>query len=186
MATLILDSQCDTRPDEVWEGVSVMSPDPNNPHTRIRDAVYLALYFAVQVPGRGTVATGANVSDRNEGWVKNYRIPDVIVYLKTNSAIDWETHYEGGPDFALEVLSEGEDGEAKLGFYAAVQTREVLVIDRNPWLLTLYRLAAGRLIPVSPTDLMTSETTGVTFTLDQSGTRPVVVATTPCGQSFRA
>lgn len=196
MATLVLDPHVeaylrgldrDTRYDEVWEGMSVFMPPRANRDTRIAGAVVLALHLAVEEPELGRVASGGNVSDRDADWAENYRIPDALVYLHSNPALNRETHYVGGPDFALEVVSQGEDGTAKLGFYAAVNTREVLVIDRDPWALTLYRLAEGTLTPVAAAGgLRTSESTGVTFALETAGERPVVVATTPGGKSFRA
>ena len=117
--------------------------------------------------------------------MQNYRIPDLIVYLNTNPARDRDTHYVGGPDFALEVVSPGEDGTAKLDFYAAVGTREVLVIDRDPWALTLYRLENGQSLPAQSGSLVTSQL-GVTVALDTTGPRTAVVATTPDGRAFRA
>lgn len=196
MAMLVLDPHVeaylrglerDTRHDECWGGLSVFMPLPANRDTRIADAVRLALHFAVEEPGSGRVASGGNVSDRNDDWTQNYCIPDALVYLHSNPALNRETHYFGGPDFALEVVSDGEDGKAKLGFYAAVNTREVLVIDRDPRALTLYRLAGGTLTAVLAVGgLLTSETTGVTFALDGSGEQTFVVATTPGGKSFRA
>ncbi len=37
----------------------------------------------------------------------------------------------------------------KLAFYAKVGTREVLLVDRDPWALELFRLREGRLAQVS-------------------------------------
>ena len=33
--------------------------------------------------GLGKVRPGVNLSDRNEGWIHNYRGPDVVAFLKT-------------------------------------------------------------------------------------------------------
>ena len=163
-----------------------MSPASNNPHIRLQDAVFLALYSAVQEPGHGVVASAANVTDRGEGWTKNYRIPDAVAYLVTSPAIDHGTHYQGGPDFALEVVSPGEDGRAKLGFYASVATREVLVIDRDPWVLTLYRRSDGVLTPVGPVgNVLVSETTRLTFALEAGPERPAFVVAIPGGRAWR-
>ncbi len=54
----------------------------------------------------------------------------------------------GGPDFAVEVASKHDRTWDKLDFYAAVQTRELLVIDRDPWKLSLLRLENGQLVAV--------------------------------------
>ena len=52
-----------------------------------------------------------------------------------------DTHWLGGPDFAVEILSPGDPAREKLDFYAKVNVRELLIIDRSPWQLDLYRLA---------------------------------------------
>jgi Uma2 family endonuclease len=88
------------------------------------------------------------VSDRAAGWTHNYRIPDVAVFLRGTSARSLGTHWLGGPDFVVEVVSPEDNSRAKLGFYAKVGTRELLVIDRDPWGLELYRLADGVLASV--------------------------------------
>src|SRR5262249_19157191 len=51
------------------------------------------------------------------------------------------THYCGGPDLAIEIVSPEDRSRDKLDFYAEVGTREVLIVDRNPWQLELYRRA---------------------------------------------
>jgi hypothetical protein len=42
-------------------------------------------------------------------------------------------------------VSPGDRSRDKLGFYASVGTREVIVIDRDPWRLELYQLIRGKL-----------------------------------------
>ena len=86
-----------------------------------------------------------NVSDRVDDWTHNYRCPDLAVYLTVNSAVDHDTFWLGGPDFAVEVISPDEDPHAKLGFYASVGTRELLIIHRKPWAVELFVLTDGAL-----------------------------------------
>ena len=57
---------------------------------------------------------GCNVSDRPKRWKKNYRCPDVAVFLPGNPAEDRETHWFGGPDFAVEILSPYDRSREKL------------------------------------------------------------------------
>jgi Uma2 family endonuclease len=45
----------------------------------------------------------------------------------------------------VEVVSPGDRSRQKLPFYASVGTRELLVVDREPWQLELYRLEGGQL-----------------------------------------
>jgi Uma2 family endonuclease len=99
------------------------------------------------VPTEGLVFPGVNVGDRDENWKKNYRCQDVAVFLKGNPSQDRDTHWFGGPDFAVEVVSPNDRSRDKLDFYAKVGVRELLILDRKPWRLEMYRLAEGRLEP---------------------------------------
>lgn len=127
------------RYDEVWEGVYMMSPMANNEHQALATALVIALGTVIDWKGLGRTLAGANVSDRQENWTHNYRVPDVLVFLNDSSAVDCGTHWFGGPDFVVEIVSPGDRTLEKLDFYAAVGTRELLVVDRDPWQLTLYR-----------------------------------------------
>ena len=131
--------------DEVWDGVYVMSPLPNNQHQTIGFKLAAAMDSVIGRDGRGQVFPGVNVTDREDNWEKNFRCPDVAVYLAGNPSVDRDTHWFGGPDLAVEIISRGEDPHAKLGFYAAVGTRELLVVNRRPWRLELFRLHGGTL-----------------------------------------
>jgi Uma2 family endonuclease len=135
--------------DEIWEGVYVMAPAPNNEHQALMTQLILALGSTIDLAGLGLTLASANVSDRREGWTENYRVPDVLVYLKDTAAEDCGTHWLGGPDFAIEITSPGDRTLDKLDFYAKVGTRELLVIDREPWQLTLYRSAPD--VKLTPT-----------------------------------
>jgi Uma2 family endonuclease len=142
------------RYDEVWDGVYVLSPMANREHQGLATEFAAAVTTVIDWRGLGRTLAGANVSDRGEGWAHNYRVPDVLVFLTDTSAQDCGTHWFGGPDFAIEIVSPDDRTLDKLDFYAAVGTRELLVIDRNPWQLTLYRLSSDRepnpkLVPVA-------------------------------------
>jgi Uma2 family endonuclease len=134
------------RYDEVWEGVYVMPPMASNWH---QDLVgLLTAIFRSVLPSEVRVQPGANVSDRREGWEKNYRCPDVVVVLPGSRAVDCGTHWFGGPDFLVEVRSPGDDSEAKLPFYAAVGVRELLIMQRDERTLRLFRHDGSALQPV--------------------------------------
>lgn len=129
--------------DEVWDGVYVMAPLPNDEHQELVMGLAFAFHAVAGLPGLGLVRPGVNVSDREEGWKHNYRCPDVVVYLTGTTAKNCGTHWLGGPDLAVEVASKGDRSREKLEFYAGVGTRELLLIDRDPWGLELYRLSGG-------------------------------------------
>lgn len=132
------------RYDEVWEGVYMMSPLANNEHQSLATELSIAIGSVVDWQDLGRTLAGANVSDRADDWTKNYRIPDVLVFQPDTAAEDRGSHWFGGPELAIEIVSPGDKTLEKLDFYAKVGTRELLVIDRDPWRLTLYRISPDR------------------------------------------
>lgn len=123
--------------DEVWEGVYVMAPLPNDDHQEIQTRAAGMLQEALGWDSPAKVRAGVNVSDRYKDWQYNYRDPDVLVYLPGNPAKNWSTHWQGGPDFLIEIVSPFDRSREKLPFYANVGVREVLIVDRDPWILEL-------------------------------------------------
>jgi Uma2 family endonuclease len=85
----------------------------------------------------------------------------------------------GGPDLAIEILSEGDLARSKLDFYAKVNTRELLILDRDDWALELYRLIDGRLdlvgnsTPDRP-EILSSQVLPLTFRLVPGQGRPTL------------
>lgn len=131
------------RYDEVWDGVYVMSPLADNEHQEMSTGLAAACRDAPDLPVGARVFAGTNISDREDNWRKNYRCPDVAVFLPGNPARDRDSHWLGGPDFAVEVLSRGDRSRKKFDFYAAVGVRELLLVSRRPWRLELYRRIDG-------------------------------------------
>jgi Uma2 family endonuclease len=120
-------------------------PNPNDEHQDLVGEIDMVLRITVQHPGLGKVRPGVNVSDRVDDWESNYRIPDLAVFLKEGAAECHDTFWLGGPDFGIEIVSSDDGTRQKLEFYAAVSTRELLIIDRDPWRLELHRLQRGKL-----------------------------------------
>ncbi|WP_435022411.1 Uma2 family endonuclease [Tundrisphaera sp. TA3] len=176
--------------DEIWDGDYVMSPLPNVDHQWIVTELAAIFRTICRSRGNGRSFAGLNVSDRGEGWTQNYREPDVAVYLDGNSAKDWGTHWEGGPDFAVEVLSPGDPARRKRDFYAKVNVREFMIVDRSPWSLELYRANAGRLdlvgkATVDGAEVLASEVLPLTFRLIPGQERPrIEVARTDEGETW--
>ncbi len=123
------------------------------------------------------ILPGINVTDRDDDWTQNYRVPDLSVILAGNPCEDRESHYMGGPDFVVEILSPNDRAREKLGFYASIGVREILVVDRKPWALELYRLdggelkLSGRSTPEAP-DLLLSTVLPLVFRLQAGDPRP--------------
>jgi Uma2 family endonuclease len=125
--------------DEVWEGIYVMSPLADNVHQELVAGITTALQIAIGWEGLGKVFPGVNVTDRVPKWKKNYRAPDVVVILHGSAAVSHGTFWTGPLDFVVEILSRGDRSRKKLPFYSKIGVREVLLVDRNPWRLSLYR-----------------------------------------------
>lgn len=177
---------------EVWDGVTVMPALPNNEHQDLVLGLCVAFAAVVNRDAGDRVHPGANVSDQEEDWKQNYRCPDALVALSGCRAEDRETHWFGGPDLVVEIQSPGQDSREKLDFYAAVGCRELLVIDRRPWVLELYRFDDGRSTSVgrvtaADTTELASTVLPLTFRLRPGKPRPVIVMTQPAtGQVWTA
>ena len=92
----------------------------------------------------------------------------------------------------VEIISDGERPDAKFGFYAAVNTREVLIVNRDPWYVELFQLHGGRLTSAGRSDAanpaaVASSVLPLTFRLGEGPRRLVVEVThTTTGQNWNA
>jgi hypothetical protein len=136
-----------------------MSPLADDTHQELTGSFY-EVFQEAHLPEGTRVRPGVNVSDRDsdDDWRKNYRCPDVVVFLPHTSAVCKGAYWFGGPDFAVEVLSPRDRARKKLGFYARVGTRELLLVDRAPWALELYRLDDGAMRRVGTSTMEHSDT----------------------------
>jgi Uma2 family endonuclease len=169
MATLVLDRDLEERlkaerrasgadrHDEAWDGVYHMSPPAGDEHQEIVARFSGILSNTIDLPALGSVRAGVNVSDREEDWQTNYRIPDVAVFLAGTAARNCGTHWLGPPDFAIEIADPGDETRDKLPFYGKVGIRELLLIDRDPWSMELHRLRDGRLLLEATSGVTTGE-----------------------------
>ncbi len=165
--------------DEVWEGVYVMSPLANNEHQELIAGLTAALREAIDRQRLGRSFPGVNLATDPVDWQRNYRCPDVAVYLHSNPAQDCGTHWVGGPDLAIEIVSQYDRSREKIGFYERVGTRELLIVDRDPWQLELLRLEGNRLTSVGVAGVgdessIVSESTRLAFRLVPGPSRPVI------------
>ncbi len=167
------------RKDEVWDGVYIIMPDPNVEHQRLVARLVVALSDVVRPPAGGDVFPGLNLSDRTEDWKDNYRCPDVAVFLSGNTAQVFEAHICGPADFLVEIVSPNDKTRDKFDFYSGLGVRELLVIDRQPWLLELYRLSGNELVPagrssVAQSDVIASAVLPLSFQLFPAPPRPEI------------
>jgi Uma2 family endonuclease len=151
--------------DEVWDGVWYMTPAPTFEHQRIIDEMIIFLKPHLRARGRGLLVARINVLQHAQGW-KNYRIPDLTFVATGREHI---LHEDGvraaGPDAVIEIRSPGDDTYEKLSFYAAIGTREVVIVDRETKQVEIRRLAGDDLAMTQPdTDgWLMSETMTVRF-----------------------
>ncbi len=194
MATLILDPRQSERLqaerhargqdkfDEVWEGVYVMAPAPNDEHQQLATRLARPFLDAVEDPGRGLVRLGINLASDPADWEHNYRVPDLAVFLNDSPAVCHNAFWSGPPDFLVEIVSPYDKTREKIGFYSQVGTRELLIVDRDPWRLELYRLENGKLAIVqtlAPGDAgaIDSAVLPIRFRLIAGQPRPVIEIT---------
>jgi Uma2 family endonuclease len=199
MATPITDSELEQRVkaqrhasggdryDEVWDGVCVMSPQPNIEHQRMVTRLVVVLCEVIGPPPGGDVFPGVNLSDRAEGWEDNYRAPDVAAFLSGSRAQAFESHFLGPADFLIEIISPSDKTREKIDFYSRLGARELLIIDRYPWSLELYRHDSHELVLAGRSSLEISEIVAsailpLSFQLLAAGPRPQIRITEIGGQ----
>jgi hypothetical protein len=81
--------------------------------------------------------------------------------------------------FVIEIVSSGDRSREKLGFYGQAGVRELLVVDRSPWRLELFRLGGSGLERAGASDLsrssaLASEVLPLTFSLATGAPRPII------------
>src|SRR5688500_14384952 len=95
------------RYDEVWDGVYMIRTPSDLEHQDLLTGMSYAVRMALTMDHPAHVHA-ANVSDRDEDWLENYRTPDVAVVYPESTARNCDTHWCGGPDFCAEIASPGD------------------------------------------------------------------------------
>jgi Uma2 family endonuclease len=165
------------RYDEVWDGVHVMAPVPNDEHQLLVSRIGYILEDIVGLPGLGEVRPGINLSARRDDWECDYRVSDLAVFLRAGTADNLETHWCGPADFLIEIVSPHDRTREKIAFYTRIGVRELLLIDRDPWSLELLRHERGELRTASLSDprhggVVSSGLVPLTFRLTADSPRP--------------
>ena len=102
--------------DEVWQGVYVMAPAPNDEHQEIGLHLALPILEVVEGAGLGVVRQTINLAADPNDWESDYRIPDIVVFLKGSKAVCHDTFWSGPPDFLVEIISPRDKTRDKLHF----------------------------------------------------------------------
>ena len=135
------------RHDEMWEGVLHMTPAPNVEHQRVLDRLIGFLEPRLREDGRGALLSGINVFHGDT----DYRIPDLsFVAIEHHGLLAVDGVRGGGPDAVTEIRSPDDETYEKLPFYAAIGTREVIVIDRDAKRPEIFRLAGPQDVALQP------------------------------------
>jgi len=167
------------RYDEVWEGVYMMAPFPNDEHQQIVARLTYVLEDVVGLPGLAAVRPGVNLSDREVDWEHDYRGPDVAVFFRDGRAENLGTHWRGPADFLIEITSPNDRTREKIPFYGRLGVVELLIVDRDPWQLELYRHDAGEMklagrSAVDGGETLESRSVPLTFQLVSGEDRPQI------------
>lgn len=167
--------------DEVWEGLYVMHAYPADEHQEIVINLCYALTDIVANTKKGKVRPGVNLASDPTDWKRDYRCPDVVVFLDGSDAVCHDAFWTGGPAMAIEVVSPDDQSRKKIDFYAKVGTRELLFIDRDPWRLELRR-HDGSGLPIAAVaqpdgPSIVSESLPLTLRLAPGEERPRIIVT---------
>lgn len=126
--------------DEMWDGVLHVVPPASGDHQVLGSSLLVALFPVARSLGLvASYETGLFRAD------DDYRVPDLLVSRpQARSPRGAE-----GAELVVEIRSTGDESYAKLGFYAAVGVREVLVVHPGDGRAELFRLTGDRLLPVT-------------------------------------
>jgi Uma2 family endonuclease len=169
------------RYDEMWEGILHMTPAPSVEHQRILDELIAFLGPLLQRSARGTLRSGINVFNE-ASKATDYRIPDLsFVAAGRAYVLAADGTRGGGPDAVIEVRSPDDETYEKFAFYAAIEVREIIVIDRDTKRPEIYRLAGAAYVRLQEDrdTWLRSETMNVRFR--QEGDAPARLHVVDCG-----
>jgi Uma2 family endonuclease len=96
----------------------------------------------------------------------DFRIPDLTFVAAGHESVFHQDGVRGGgPDAVIEIRSPEDETYDKFPFYAAVATREVVVIDRDTKRPEIFRLAGAQFVALQPDGdgWLGSETMAVRF-----------------------
>jgi len=172
--------------DEVWKGVYMMAPFPNDEHQKIVSRLVSILEDVIGWPELGEVRPGVNLAALEGDWEQDYRIPDVAVFLREGVARNCDTHWRGPADFLVEITSPGDQSREKLAFYSRIGVKELLLLDRQSWRLELYRLEGDKFkkagqSTVATEKVLASQSVPLEFQLVAGPSRPQIRVSHPAG-----
>ena len=131
--------------DEVWEGVYIVTPLPNDEHQEIVSAT------GFDSSGSHRLARAWQGSSRRESQRPGRRLEAELPRARRGRVSPRHEGRQlrhalaGAADFLVEIISPGERTREKIPFYSSLGVVELLIVDRDPWTLELYRQQNGQL-----------------------------------------
>jgi Uma2 family endonuclease len=165
--------------DEVWEGVYVILPSLNDEHQKLMGDFCVIFQDSLAWQGLAHVYPGVNIADQIGEWTKNYRCPDVAVFLRDTKAENCDTHWREPADFLIEITSPDDRTHDKIAFYDQIGVEELLIVNRENWALELYQRQDGHLQKAAQSQAdnetkLISRKVPLTFKLLPGEKRPVI------------
>lgn len=145
--------------DELWDGELHMAPTASSAHGRLGRDLFLVLEPEARRRGLESFFDGTGLYRT----AHDYRVPDQQ-YVRPETVTDRGTGE--GADLIVELRSPGDESFAKLDWYAALQVREMLVVDVATREVHLFAGVDGRPVLVGPdaNGVVRSRVLGVGFT----------------------
>ena len=166
MSMMILDSELEARLleqrrmwgadkfDEVWGGVYMLAPLPNDEHQEIVARLVRVFDEVLGDAALAHVRAGINLAGLEcDDWTQDFRAPDVAVLRHDTEAENRDTHWRGPADFLIEITSPGDRTREKLPFYSRLGVKEFLLVERSGWTLELFRHDGTALMPAGLSSL---------------------------------
>ncbi len=126
--------------DEMWNKVLHMVPPPGGPHQRL--GTQLIRVLGPLAERRGLVASYETGLFRA---AEDYRVPDQLYCRPEHQS---ERGAEGA-ELIVEIRSKGDETYEKIGFYAGLGVREMLIVHPEGRWVELLRAVGDRLLPVT-------------------------------------
>jgi len=172
--------------DEVWEGIHMMAPLPNDEHQNLVFEFCIVLNESLGGQKHAKIRPGVNLTSQSVNWKENYRCPDVAVFLRDTQAENCDTHWRGPADFLIEITSLGDRAHEKIAFYDQIGVHEVLMVNRETWTLELYQRQNDQLQKTAESRLpdaaiLASRKVPLTFQLLPGEKRPAIEVTHTAG-----
>lgn len=142
--------------DEMWDGVVHVVPPPGDDHQELN----LELMFVL-----GPLAKARGLAPRIETGLfrgaNDYRVPDQFF----RRADQRSARGAEGAELVVEIRSPRDETYEKIGYYAAVGVREMLILHPGDRRVELLRAVGGSLVPVQPKSdgSVESEVLGITL-----------------------